>query len=55
MTSNNRPWDGGAWSVPSKPEFVDNRELRPVDAPRSHLDWLREMYAKPVELSIASG
>lgn len=40
---------------PDKPEFVDNRELRLVDALRSHLDWLRETYAKPVELSIASG
>jgi hypothetical protein len=41
--------------IPDKPEFVDNRELRLVDALRSHLDWLRETYAKPVELSIATG
>jgi hypothetical protein len=47
--------EAGATEIPDKPEFVDNRELRLVDAIRSHLDWLRETYAKPVELSIASG
>src|SRR5579884_4167671 len=44
-----------AQEIPDKPEFVDNRELRLVDALRSHLDWLRKTYAKPVELSIATG
>ena len=47
--------EAAATEIPDKPEFVDNRELRLVDALRSHLDWLRETYAKPVELSIATG
>jgi hypothetical protein len=51
-----RESDGpSAAEIPDKPEFVDNRELRLVDALRSHLDWLRETYAKPVELSVATG
>jgi hypothetical protein len=44
-----------AGEVPEKAEFVDNRELRLVDALTAHLDWLRETYAQPVELAIASG
>ncbi len=39
-----------------KPEFVDNRDGNTlVEALRGHLDWLAETYARPVELSIASG
>lgn len=38
-----------------KPEFVDNREINMADALAAHLDWLHETYAKPVELSIATG
>jgi hypothetical protein len=38
-----------------RPEFIDNRELRMRDALTAHLDWLRETYTKPVELSIATG
>ncbi len=41
--------------APSKPEFADNRELKLVDALCVHLDWLRETYSKPIEISIASG
>lgn len=47
--------EAAATEIPDKPEFVDNRELRLVDALRSHLDWLRETYGKPVELSVATG
>lgn len=40
----------------SKPEFVDNRDDNTLaEALRAHLAWLAETYAKPVELSIASG
>ncbi|NOH12262.1 MAG: helicase [Chloroflexi bacterium] len=39
-----------------KPEFVDNRgENTLASALQAHLDWLAKTYAKPVELSIASG
>lgn len=38
-----------------RPEFIDNRELTMLEALRTHLDWLQETYAKPVELSIATG
>ncbi len=38
-----------------KPEFVDNREIKLVDALCGHLDWLRNTYTRPVELSIATG
>ena len=38
-----------------KPEFIDNRELALADALRGHLDWLAETYARPVELSVATG
>ena len=38
-----------------KPEFVDNREITLVNALKGHLDWLHETYAKPVDLSIATG
>ncbi len=47
--------EAAAQEIPDKPEFVDNRELRLIDALRRHLDWLRQTYANPVELSIASG
>jgi len=39
----------------AKPEFVDNRELRMVDALCAHLDWLARTYAQPTELCIATG
>src|SRR5688500_14347892 len=38
-----------------KPEFVDNQELRLVEALRGHLDWLHKTYVYPVHLSIATG
>ncbi len=38
-----------------RPEFIDNRELRMLDALAVHLDWLHETYTRPVELSIATG
>lgn len=39
-----------------KPEFVDNRNgTTLVAALRGHLDWLANTYARPIELSIASG
>lgn len=38
-----------------KPEFVDNRELRLVDALRGHLDWRTGAYKEPAELAIATG
>ena len=38
-----------------KPEFVDNREITLAEALGAHLDWLHETYAKPVEVSIATG
>ena len=38
-----------------KPEFVDNREITLHEALNAHLDWLHTTYAKPVELSIATG
>ncbi len=38
-----------------KPEFVDNRELKLVEALNAHLDWLHETYREPVEISIATG
>jgi hypothetical protein len=38
-----------------KPEFIDNQELAMLDALRAHLDWLHATYARPVELSIATG
>lgn len=38
-----------------RPEFIDNRELRMLDALAAHLDWLHETYTRPVELSIATG
>lgn len=40
----------------SKPEFVDNRDGNTLaEALRTHLEWLGETYAQPVELSIATG
>ncbi|MBU1320056.1 MAG: helicase, partial [candidate division Zixibacteria bacterium] len=40
----------------SKPEFVDNRDGNTLGkALSAHLDWLAETYAKPVDLSIATG
>ncbi len=47
--------ESSAAELPEKPEFVDNRELRLVDALRGHLDWLEKTYKEPVELSIATG
>jgi hypothetical protein len=38
-----------------KPEFVDNKELKMVEAINGHLDWLDATYKSPVEMSIASG
>jgi hypothetical protein len=39
-----------------KPEFVDNRNGNTlVAALRGHLGWLEQTYARPVELSVASG
>jgi len=38
-----------------KPEFVDNRELKLVEALKAHLDWLHATYQQPVEVSIATG
>ena len=39
-----------------KPEFIDNRTGNTlVTAIRAHLDWLADTYAKPVDLSIATG
>ena len=39
-----------------KPEFVDNRQGNTLVATlRGHLDWLAATYARPVEVSIASG
>ena len=41
--------------VPSKPEFVDNREVKLVQALCTHLDWLEKTYAQPTELCVATG
>src|SRR5665213_2467688 len=38
-----------------RPEFVDNRELKLVEAINGHLDWLDATYKSPVEMSIATG
>ncbi len=38
-----------------RPEFVDNRELKLVEAINGHLDWLDATYRSPVEMSIATG
>ncbi|MHB8181700.1 MAG: helicase-related protein [Acidithiobacillus ferrivorans] len=39
-----------------KPEFIDNRRGNTLAAAlNSHLDWLSENYARPLELSIATG
>ncbi len=38
-----------------KPEFVDNHQLRLVEALNGHLDWLEQTYRSPVEMSIATG
>ena len=39
-----------------KPDFVDNREGNLLSrALNAHLDWLRQTYREPVDLSIASG
>src|SRR5487761_1293991 len=38
-----------------KPDFVDNREVKLVEALNAHLDWLHQTYREPVELSIATG
>ena len=38
-----------------RPEFVDNHELKLVDALNGHLDWLEATYKSPVEMSIATG
>jgi len=40
---------------PSKPEFVDNRELTLAQALGAHMDWLAKMYAQPHELCVATG
>src|SRR3989304_8570161 len=40
----------------SKPEFIDNRDANTLaEALRNHLDWLAATYARPIELSIATG
>lgn len=40
----------------SKPEFIDNLDGNTLAiALRTHLDWLKQTYAEPVELSIATG
>ncbi len=44
-----------AAEVPNKPEFVDNREVKLVQALCAHLDWLENTYAQPTELCVASG
>jgi len=41
--------------VPNKPEFVDNREVKLVQAICAHLDWLERTYAQPTELCVATG
>jgi hypothetical protein len=41
-------------AIPHKTEFVDNREVRLVDALRCHLDGLRENYAKMAQRTRAS-
>ncbi len=51
----NRKAESATGDVPTKAEFVDNRELRLVDALCAHLDWLGTTYVQPVEVSIASG
>ena len=38
-----------------KPEFVDNRALKLVEALNAHLDWLHETYREPVVMCIATG
>ena len=38
-----------------RPEFVDNREIKLVDAINGHLNWLDATYKSPVEMSIATG
>ena len=44
-----------AAEVPNKPEFVDNREVKLVQALCAHLDWLDKTYAQPTELCVATG
>ncbi len=40
----------------TKPEFIDNLDGNTLAiALRAHLDWLKQTYAEPVELSIATG
>ena len=41
--------------IPSKPEFVDNRELGLATALCAHMDWLEKTYAQPLELCVATG
>src|ERR1700722_7310727 len=41
--------------LPNKPEFVDNREVKLVQALCAHLDWLEKTYAQPTELCVATG
>ena len=38
-----------------RPEFVDNLELKLIDALNGHLDWLEATYKSPVAMSIATG
>ncbi len=39
----------------AKPEFVDNFDVKLVDALNGHLDWLETAYRSPIEMSIATG
>src|SRR5438477_9854851 len=41
--------------VPNKPEFVDNREIKLVQALCAHFDWLQTTYVQPTELCVATG
>jgi hypothetical protein len=41
--------------IPSKPEFVDNRELDLATALCGHMDWLEKTYVQPLELCVATG
>ena len=44
-----------AEQIPTRPDFADNREITLAAALKSHFQWLRQTWAKPVELAIASG